>query len=275
MEEGCFQIERQVVEGIERVSLYPEKRRFETPLVFLHGMWHGAWCWEEWQRLFAGWGWESHAISLPGHAGSTRLRPVRRSSLTFYLSHLENEVRRHEARPVLFGHSMGGAVSQWYMKRHDDLAACVLLASWPSLGVLPAFLRCLRLDPMGGLLSTLRFEVGPMVRTPERCFDLFLTPGAKITAAELHARLCNDSYLTLFQFNWPFWRAPKGVSSPVLWVSAGRDRIMSMRHCRRSAARYGADHVTIAEAGHDVMLEECSERAAGSIRYWLLDRCLP
>jgi hypothetical protein len=32
---------------LEVISRQPERRRFKTPLLFVHGAWHGAWCWEE------------------------------------------------------------------------------------------------------------------------------------------------------------------------------------------------------------------------------------
>jgi len=45
-----------VEDGIERIVYQPRERRFETPILMQHGMWHGAWCWELWQALFAEWG---------------------------------------------------------------------------------------------------------------------------------------------------------------------------------------------------------------------------
>ena len=68
------EVQTRVEDGIERVTYTPRERRFETPILMQHGMWHGAWCWRHWQELFAGWGWESHAFSLPGHAGSPAQR---------------------------------------------------------------------------------------------------------------------------------------------------------------------------------------------------------
>ncbi len=50
-----------IEDGIERIVYIPRKRRFDTPIVMQHGMWHGAWCWARWQELFAAWGWETHA----------------------------------------------------------------------------------------------------------------------------------------------------------------------------------------------------------------------
>ena len=69
-ETKTFDVHHEVGSGIERVTYIPRQRRFDTPILMQHGMWHGAWCWQHWQELFAEWGWESHAFSLPGHAGS-------------------------------------------------------------------------------------------------------------------------------------------------------------------------------------------------------------
>jgi len=97
-----------VEDGIEPIVYVPKNRRFDTPIVMQHGMWHGAWCWQLWQELFAGWGWETHAHSLPGHAGSVVQRPIARCTLDYYLAFLKAEVERLPRRPVLMGHSMGG-----------------------------------------------------------------------------------------------------------------------------------------------------------------------
>jgi hypothetical protein len=54
-----YTIAHTVQDGIERIVYRPEVKRFETPILMQHGMYHGAWCWQFWQELFAEWGWES------------------------------------------------------------------------------------------------------------------------------------------------------------------------------------------------------------------------
>src|SRR5512147_1844268 len=98
-----FSIQHCIDNGFERVTYLPRQRRFETPILMQHGMWHGAWCWQQWQELLAGWGWESHAISLPGHAGSPAQRPVYFCTLGYYLRFLKAEVERTARRPILMG----------------------------------------------------------------------------------------------------------------------------------------------------------------------------
>lgn len=154
-----------VEDGIERIVYTPKHRRFETPIVMQHGMWHGAWCWELWQALFAEWGWETRAHSLPGHARSPAQRPLRRCTLDYYLSFLKTEMERAPVRPVLMGHSMGGALTQWYLKYvGDDLPAAVLVAPWVSHSMMKdGFLPLLTYAPLVPLLMTLTWDASPMV----------------------------------------------------------------------------------------------------------------
>ena len=59
----AYKIEHETIDGIERITYRPEHVKYKTPLVFQHGAWHAAWCWQQWQDLFAEWGWVSHAHS--------------------------------------------------------------------------------------------------------------------------------------------------------------------------------------------------------------------
>ena len=119
-----YTISHTVQDGIERIVYTPEVKRFEMPILMQHGMYHGAWCWQFWQELFAEWGWESIAISLPGHGQSPVQRPIRWCTLGYYLRFLAAEIERLQQRtfqrPILMGHSMGGALTQWVLKYVGD-----------------------------------------------------------------------------------------------------------------------------------------------------------
>ena len=145
-----YDVSHTIEAGIERISYRPKRPRFKTPILMQHGMWHGAWCWHLWQALLAEWGWESHAISLPGHGGSPVQRPIPLCTLDYYLGFLKAEIDRLPRQPILMGHSMGGALTQWYLKYvGDDLPAAVLVAPWVSHSTLADGLpRLLRIDPM-------------------------------------------------------------------------------------------------------------------------------
>ena len=56
---------------LETITRVPKTQTHKTPLLFVHGMWHGAWCWDEFfLPYFADAGYHATALSLRGHAGS-------------------------------------------------------------------------------------------------------------------------------------------------------------------------------------------------------------
>lgn len=273
----AFNVRTTLEDGIERISYKPHRRRFQTPILMQHGMWHGAWCWQPWQELLAGWGWESHAISLPGHAGSPRQRPIRYCTLGYYLRFLAAEVERLPHKPVLMGHSMGGALIQWYLKYvGDDLPAAVLVAPWASHSTFAdGLVRWLRLDPVGVLLATLTASATPYIRTPARAAEKLISANGLYSPPELHARLGPESALVMLQYNPPCWAPAKRVKTPLLWLAGEIDAVVGEAAERRSAAYYGADYVVVPEAAHNLMLEHNSRQTAETIHEWLSQRRIP
>jgi pimeloyl-ACP methyl ester carboxylesterase len=56
------------------------------PLLFVHGAWHAAWCWDEhFLPYFADRGYRAVALSLRGHGGSATPKPLRALSFTDYI----------------------------------------------------------------------------------------------------------------------------------------------------------------------------------------------
>ena len=235
-----------------------------------HGMWHGAWCWRQWQELFAEWGWESHAFSLPGHAGSPVQRPIWRCTLDYYLHFLKAEVERLPCKPILMGHSMGGALTQWYFKYvGDDLPAAILVAPWPSHSALALAGLWWHLDAAGVLLSALTFSAQPYVRTPEHAAEKLISPRSIYTPDELFARLSPESYLVMAQYNPPFWRPADQVKIPLLWLAGEKDAVITVEHERRSAAHYKADFAVVPNSAHNIMMEYNYHETAEMICDWL------
>lgn len=260
--------------GIERITYTPEVRRFETPIVMQHGMYHGAWCWRPWQELLAEWGWESHAHSLPGHGRSPAQRPVRWCTLQYYYEFLHDEIIRQPRPPVLMGHSMGGALTQWHLKYGGALPAAVLVAPWTSHSMQTNALMAnvARLDPLGMLLCLLTLSATPLVRSPRHAAALFLTEGAIISPTELHARLGPESGWVLTQYRPPFWYPAERTDTPLLWLAGERDAGIPEPFERASAAHYGADYRVVAGAGHNLMMERGYRETAALIHEWLVAR---
>jgi pimeloyl-ACP methyl ester carboxylesterase len=99
--------------------------------VFVHGAWHGGWCWAKVIRLLAEQGYDGVTLDLPGHglgarfpssytatpqnaAGlSTEVSPLAATTLDNYRDHvlsmITGLVRSGSGPVILVGHSLGGA----------------------------------------------------------------------------------------------------------------------------------------------------------------------
>jgi pimeloyl-ACP methyl ester carboxylesterase len=108
-----------------------------TPLLFVHGGWHAAWCWDEhFLDFFADNGYRALALSRRGHGGSSASKPIRTISIADYVEDVVTVAEGLPTPPVVIGHSMGGFVVQKYLETHQAPAG-VLLASIPPEGIGP------------------------------------------------------------------------------------------------------------------------------------------
>jgi pimeloyl-ACP methyl ester carboxylesterase len=268
---ATYDVIRTIDDGIERIVYKPHEPKFQTPVVMQHGMWHGAWCWETWQRTLAELGWETHAHSLPGHGESPVQRPIRWCTLPYYLRFFAAEVGRHGRRPVLIGHSMGGALIQWYLKRvADDLPAAVLVASWNSHEMQSATLYASTRDVVGFLLSVLSLSATPFMRSPRSAARVLISDAAICTPEELHARVGPESAWVLLNHNLLTWHPKRDLQTPRLWLIPGADGAVPPMTQERSARFYQAEVIHVPGAGHNLMMEHDHEQLAHQIHDWLV-----
>ena len=116
------------------------------PVLFVHGTFHGAWCWENWLELFSETlGVDCHAVSLRGTSGSPA--PGQKNArIGEHVADLRALVDDGPlaAPPVLVGHSFGGAFVLKYLEAGGAAAGAALLCSVPPSGNTPMVLRFLR-----------------------------------------------------------------------------------------------------------------------------------
>ncbi len=212
---------------------------------------------------------ESHAFSLPGHGKSKVQRPIRWCTLQYYFNFLITEVKRLSCLPVLMGHSMGGALVQWYLKYRGDLPAAVLIAPWTSHAMWPALWRYFRYDPFGFMLSLATLTATPIMRNSRRV-NALITEGSIYTSEELYAKIGPESGWVLLQYNPPFWSPVNHTNTTMLWLAGQSDALLSEPDERRSAEHYGAEYMVIGGAAHNLMMERNYQDTAAIIHNWLI-----
>lgn len=120
---------------LEVIDKGPCDESGKAPLLFVHGAWHGAWCWDEhFLDFFAAKGYRAVAVSLRGHGRSPAPKVMQFCSVADYVDDVASVADSLPQEPVVIGHSLGGVIVQKYLESHRAPGA-VLLASLPASGV--------------------------------------------------------------------------------------------------------------------------------------------
>jgi pimeloyl-ACP methyl ester carboxylesterase len=145
-----------------------------TPVVLVHGAWHGAWCWSAMQAELDKLGVPSYAVDLPGHGISDR--PL--GDLHGDAAYVAEVIERLGADVVLVGHSYGGAVITEAATLTEHVAHLVYLTAFvldegESLSSIP-MLDAVTPQPVVGLSKARRtLDDGTIVLDPTEAIPAF------------------------------------------------------------------------------------------------------
>jgi pimeloyl-ACP methyl ester carboxylesterase len=240
-----------------------------APLLFVHGAWHAAWCWEEhFLNYFADKGYQALALSLRGHGKSTTPKSLRRCSLADYVDDVESVINSLPVRPVLIGHSMGGFVVQKYLES-GDAPAGVLVASAPQRGTFGFTLRLVRRHPWLIAKSSMTGNSLLPVCTPELARETFFSAGTSESDVARYTARLNAESSRVGLDTMIFLPKPARVTAPLLVLGGGCDRVVLLKEVHATARAYRTEAEIFPEMGHDMMLEPGWEAVAQRINMWL------
>lgn len=258
---------------LEVISRNPEGTPKPTPILFVHGAWHAAWCWDEFfLPYFAAKGYAVHALSLRGHGKSESDKGTRWRSAADYVADVEQVVAGITPSPILIGHSMGGYVVQKYLESHTAPAG-VLVASIPSCGTLPFLLRETLHFPLTMLRVSLTMLTYPMVDTPEKVQRSFFSadmPQDRVRAYA--ARMENESFRVALDSSLLATPRPSKVKTPLLVLGAANDAVFTVKEVEATARAYNTQATIFPNMAHDMMLEAGWQSVADTILTWLDSR---
>lgn len=228
-------------------------------IVFVHGMCHGAWCWEEqFIPYFERQGYNCISFNLPGHEteGSTRRISF---SLGDYVQALHNVVKNLDEPPIIIGHSMGGMIVQHFLKTGYCKKA-VLMSSVPPSGALFASLRVIFLYPAVIPHLLLRNLLGAFKKYPHLMFN------KAILISRYSHRMCAESFSAYLGLFIPVSHTS---SIPILVLGGSNDGLITVREFESTANHYSAKLTIIEGGSHDLMLDEDYEKSADAIKKWM------
>jgi pimeloyl-ACP methyl ester carboxylesterase len=260
---------------LEVIDKGPSRESDKAPLLFVHGAWHGAWCWDEhFLDFFAAKGYRSLAVSLRGHGKSPAPKPMRFCSIADFVDDVASVADSLPVRPVVIGHSLGGFVVQKYLESHDARGA-VLLASAPPSGITKFFLRRFKHHPWrtaSGLAMTKSLRgVGGTPALARESFFSESTPEADVVrfTEQLGEEYALKIALDMLWLNLP---KPDLVTTPLLVLGAEHDFCFTLQEVRATAGAYHTEAEIFPQLGHDMMLEPGWAAVAERIHAWLETR---
>ena len=245
-----------------------------APLLFVHGAWHAAWCWDEhFLDFFAARGYRAVAVSLRGHGGSPTGKRLRDLSFADFGADVTTAADQLPTPPIVVGHSMGGALVQRYLESREAPAG-ILMASMPPQGYLKSGLRWIRRHPWHFAKLTATGKSLPYVSTPDLARERFFcahTPDSVVVryAARLQeesARAGLDGLVRLPR--------PARVQTPLLVLGARDDGAVTQSEVRATARAYGTTAEFFPQMGHNMMLEPGWQTVAERVDTWLQTRGL-
>jgi pimeloyl-ACP methyl ester carboxylesterase len=231
-------------------------------ILFVHGVCHGAWCWEEkFIPYFQELGYECIAMNLPGHEipGSTR-----RISLTLndYVQTLHQAVAKLNQPPIIIGHSMGGMILQRFLQTGHCKKA-ILLSAVPPSGALMASLRVIIRN-----LGTIPYLLTGNLLGAFRKYPLLMFNETKI-AEKYASEMCAESFLAFIALVLPIFHQ---ITTPLLVIGGSKDQLITVAEFSQTANRYGAKLEIIEGGSHDLMLDDDYLQTTGAIKNWLEEK---
>ncbi len=259
--------------NLEIISKYPSGNTHPTPLLFIHGMLHGAWCWDvHFLNYFAQNGYAAHAVNLRGHGDSEGREKLRWTRIADYVEDVAQTVRQLPSPPILIGHSMGGFVIQKYLEDHATPGA-VLLSSPPPTGLSGTTFRIARRRPLVFAKASLTLSLLPVVATPQLAREAFFS--ADFPDEELFTywkQMQDESYMALLDMVALDRPVPAKVKAPLLVLGVARDNMLKPGEIKATARAYNTQAEIISDVAHNSMLELRWQVVADRILMWLKER---
>lgn len=258
--------------NIEVVTKKSKSQSHNPPLLFIHGAAGGAWYFEYFLEYFSQEGFDSYALSLRGHGKSEGVEFIDEYGLDTYVEDVKHVIDTYKLKPILIGHSMGGAIVQKYVSLYPTtIQGMICLASAQAGGIDNE-------SPLGLFFSDARlFLRSYRMKHPEQKVSLenimnetiFSNRFSEEALAEIKKQLSKESSKVKKDLLKPFFSKPFDLKIPVAVIGSYGDHIVNENSTKITAKAFGVDPIMIPRLCHFMTIDPEWKVAADAILQWL------
>ena len=256
---------------LELIARFPENCENSHRILFIHGAYHAAWCWEEnFLDYFADSGYLAYALSLRGH-GNSESSTSQKVCFNEYLEDIKQTIQKLGQGTILVGHSLGVMLVQKYIETNSIPAAIIMSTATPQ-GLNALGKRLLRLYPIKTIQMLLTRNPNILWHSSKVIQNSFLpheiTQDKKNQYIKRIVSQSESGHLMLkelvsLEFNCP------AKSQRVLVVKGKQDALVQDSECEMLAKIHQVQPIFLDQLSHDLMLEANWKLAANTILKWL------
>ncbi|WP_233839021.1 alpha/beta fold hydrolase [Paraburkholderia sp. ZP32-5] len=229
-------------------------------LLFVHGGFHGAWCFGAWMDALSRSSIGCAAIDFAGHGFLAGEALPLSTSIADYATSVDEAVSLLGDGVCVVGHSLG-ALAVASAAARIDASAIVLLAPSPPSN-LPGAMQ----------VPSRAIHMPVPVPSLDEAIERFLGGVRPVWAERFHRLLCSESPTALndrYELRVPV--DPAALPSKTLVIAAGRDDVLRHPEGQDAAIAelYGAGYLMLDDAPHCMMLGDGSIAVLESILAWL------
>ena len=256
--------------NLEVRSRLPARANTGPPLLFVHGGYCDAWCWEPYfLPWFAARGYPAYALSLRGHGASGGRESLFVAGIDDYAVDVARVAGKLPSRPVLIGHSMGAAVVERLIAA-GPVRAAALFAPVPPTGLGPVAGRLLAWQPEY-LVNMQRLDAphlgGDVLAALRPMY--FSDNVAPEIMAQAVTHLSVESPRVILDLALPSPRVRPRLALKPFVLGVGGDRIATPGDVTATASYYDTTATIVPGLAHMMMLERGWETVAQPLLAWL------
>jgi len=253
---------------LEIRSRIAKHKKHVHPLVFIHGAAGGAWYFESFMDYFAQKGFDCYALSLRGHGLSEGYEDINSYSMDDYVDDVRSLVESLKQKPVLIGHSMGGAIAQRYINNYaKDIHQVFLLASAQAGGIDKDSPLGLFFSDAISFLREMRKKYPDDKITLDGLLNqtVFSNRFSEDELKSIKGKLSKESQRVKKDLLIPFIDDYEKINVPVVVIGSRNDQIVTNDQIQKTARAFHVSPIFIDDLCHFMTIDPDWEKAAETV----------